>query len=189
MSEDSSDPPVPKGLEPSPLVERLISGGARPGGQVTIVGHIGRSPSDGHVRVYLDLALSSYCDIAASDILSAAPVDSTSEISPSIVWIKLGAKIDRVDISRSTTVLNGQIQQNYLRQAMRNFAARVRNRLLPMPAPADRTDENSCFICQTDFCPKASDDCPSTGWACAHSNNCPPPPGSMFCPGSNLCPT
>ena len=119
MSEESS----PKGLEPHPLVEKLVSSGAQPGEIVTIVGYIGRSPSEGRVRVYLNLALSSYCDVAASDILTAAPVDSTSEISPSIIWVKFGAKIDRVDISRSRTVLGGQIQQNYLHQAMLNFAA------------------------------------------------------------------
>jgi hypothetical protein len=117
MSEESS----PKGLEPHPLVEKLLSSGAQPGENVTIVGYIGRSPSEGRVRVYLNLALSSYCDVAASDILTAAPVDSTSEISPSIIWVKLGAKIDRVDTSRSTTVLEGQIQQNYLREAILNF--------------------------------------------------------------------
>jgi hypothetical protein len=117
MSEESS----PKGLEPHPLVEKLLSSGAQPGENVTIVGYIGRSPCEGRVRIYLNLALSSYCDVAASDILTVAPVDSTSEISPSIIWVKLGAKIDRVDTSRSTTVLEGQIQQNYLREAMLNF--------------------------------------------------------------------
>jgi hypothetical protein len=119
MSEESS----PKGLEPHPLVEKLISSGAQPGENVTIVGYIGRSPCEGRVRVYLNLALSSYCDVAASDILTAAPVDSTSEISPSIIWVKLGAKIDRVDTSRSRTVLGGQIQQNYLHQTMLYCAA------------------------------------------------------------------
>jgi hypothetical protein len=118
MSEESS----PKGLESHPLIEKLLSSGAQPGENVTIVGYIGRSPCEGRVRVYLNLALSSYCDVAASDILTAAPVDSTSETSPSIIWVKLGAKIDRVDISRSRTVLSGQIQQNYLHQAMLNFA-------------------------------------------------------------------
>jgi hypothetical protein len=107
----------PKGLEPHPLVEKLVSSGAQPGEHVTIVGYIGRSPGEGRVRVYLNLALSSYCDVAASDILTAAPVDSTNETSPSIIWVKLGAKIDRVDTSRSGTVLGGQIQQNYLPHA------------------------------------------------------------------------
>jgi hypothetical protein len=182
MSEDSSDPPVPKGLEPSPLVERLISGGARPGGQVTIVGHIGRSPSDGHVRVYLDLALSSYCDIAASDILSAAPVDSTSEISPSIVWIKLGAKIDRVDISRSTTVLSGQIRQNYLQQAMQ---ARMGNYLGVAGV------SNDCSLGGPEGCPWVwvTYNCNTHGWR----YDCKPGGGpgvfSYLCPpGSFLCP-
>jgi hypothetical protein len=114
MSEESS----PKGLEPHPLVKKLLSSGAQPGENVTIVGYIGRSPGKGRVRVYLNLALSSYCDVAASDILTVAPVDSTSEMSASIIWVKLGAQIDRVDTNRSRTVLGGQIQQNYLHQAM-----------------------------------------------------------------------
>jgi hypothetical protein len=182
MSEASSDLPHPESLEPSPLVERLTRAGAEPGGQVTIVGYIGPSPSDGRTRVYLDLTLSSYCDIAASDIVGTAPIDSTSEISPSIVWVKLGAKIDRVDTNRSTTVLQGQIQQTYLSQALRNFTARMRNRALLWPAGGGRSDENSCFVCASDLCPKPSEGCPSTGWACAPSHGCPPPPKSMGCP-------
>lgn len=176
MSKESSPP---EGIEYSPLIDRLISGGAQPGEQVTIVGYIGRSSSDGHVRVYLDLALSSYCDIAASDIVGTASVDSQSEISPSILWLKLGAKIDRVDTSRSTTVLSGQIQQNYLQQATRNYAAILRDRL---PMPLGRSDEYSCLICQSALCPKPSEGCPSTGWECLRSNKCPPPPGSFGCP-------
>ena len=119
MSEASSDLPHPEGLEPSPPVEKLIAAGAKPGEQVTIVGHIGPSPSRGRVRVYLNLALSSYCDIDASDVLSSARLDSTSELSPSVLWVKLGTKIDRVDIDQSTTVLSGELRQNYLPQAIR----------------------------------------------------------------------
>lgn len=148
MSEESS----PKGLEPHPLVKKLLSSGAQPGENVTIVGYIGRSPGKGRVRVYLNLALSSYCDVAASDILTAAPVDSTSEISPSIIWVKLGAKIDRVDTSRSGTVLGGQIQQNYLHQAMpepryltdKEIAGRIYPTTICQPFPARIVPTATC---------------------------------------------
>ena len=182
MSEDS---PLPKGLKPSPLVERLISGGAQPGEHVMIVGYIGRSPNDGYVRAYLDLTLSSYCEIDASDIVGTASIDPKNEISPSIVWVKRGAKIDRVDISRSTTVLGGQIQSNYLRRAMRNYAARARNSLLLVGGLT--TAEDSCFLCASDLCPINTDECPTKNWGCLPSAACPTPPGSMFCPGTDLC--
>ena len=164
----SKDHPLPKGLKSSPVVERLISGGAQPGEQVTIVGYIGRSSSDGHVRVYLDLALSSYCDIAASDIVGTASVDSQSEISPSILWLKLGAKIDRVDTSRSTTVLSGQIQQNYLQQAMRARMSNYRGFLLP----SWECSQAGCV-----FGPP-----PTVGWECWGPSLPCPGKVSLYCP-------
>jgi hypothetical protein len=170
----------PEGLKSHPLIEKLISGGAQPGGQDMIVGYIGPSQDDERVRVYLDLTLSSYCEIAVSDVVATASVDSQRESSPSIIWLKLGAKIDRVDTTRSMTVLSGQIQQTYLQQALRYYAAGVRNRPL---TPLDTTAEDSFFVCATALCPKPSDSCPSTGWACASNPpTCRPDPSIFQCP-------
>jgi hypothetical protein len=167
----SDDAPLPDHLKPSPLVERLLAGGAQPGGQVTIIGYIGRSPHEGHVRIYLDLKLSSYCDVAADDVVGTAPVDSESEISPSMVWLKVGAKIERVDTSRSTTVLQGQIQESYLEQAIGNYATTLRN-LLYKPVK-DPSAAPSCIFCPTPMHMCPSDICPppSTGWC--HTDGCP----------------
>jgi hypothetical protein len=181
MSEDPSDLPHPQGAEPSHSVERLIRAGAEPGGQVTIVGHIGPSPSDGTVRVYLDLALSSYCDIAASDVLSAARLDSTSEISPSILWVKLGAKIDRVDIDRSTTVLSGELRQNYLQQTMRSGVA---NYQAPVAVSYECSMGEPCTWTYVTY------NCHTHGWridcgplgASGPIFTCLCPPGSELCP-------
>jgi hypothetical protein len=75
------------------------STGAAPGFE-QIIGFVGESSRDGHVRVYADLTLSNYCEVRTADVRSQAPLDSSEPDGPSMLTVPADAEIEFVRTDR-----------------------------------------------------------------------------------------
>jgi hypothetical protein len=70
------------------------------GGYETVVGFVGDSPRAGYVRVYAGLAFQSYCELAASDIALATPLDASDSDGPTVIRVAAGAHLEYVRTER-----------------------------------------------------------------------------------------
>jgi hypothetical protein len=70
------------------------------GGYETIVGFVGDSPREGHVRVYAGLAFLNYFEVASSDIARATPLDASDAEGPTVVRVRAGAHVAYVRMER-----------------------------------------------------------------------------------------
>jgi hypothetical protein len=153
-------------LTSHPLIADLSEDPLQPGGLAVIVGYVGKSQTEGRVRVYLDLTLGAYCEVAREDVVSTAPVDSSDTSSPSIVWINGAARVELVKIARMTaeaSFISGAIQGGHLREAVGSVRRdMVVRKLYPGAEPMEGTKTVWCCpvptlegACETKniFCP------------------------------------
>jgi hypothetical protein len=108
-------------LTPHPLMANLGDDLRQTGGLAVIVGYVGSSQTHGRVRVYLDLSLGAYCEVARGDVVKTAPVDAQDENSPTIVWVNGTARVEVVKVVRMTAeaaFTSGSIQSEHLREAV-----------------------------------------------------------------------
>lgn len=108
-------------LTPHRLIAKLGEDSLQTGGLAVIVGYVGSSQTQGRVRVYLDLSLGDYCEVARGDVVKTAPVDASDENSPTIVWVNGTARVEVVKVLRMTAeaaFISGSIQSEHLREAV-----------------------------------------------------------------------
>jgi hypothetical protein len=138
-------------------------------GLTTVIGFIGDADDADRARVYLNLGFDSYVEMAKSDVIRTAPVDSKDENSPTIVWLSNKAQVSVVSVGRmggDADLVTGSIRSRYGGRG----GGRGRG-----PAAADPVSEIICSV----FCkqpPVRTDD----PFAChPYSNDCT---GDIFCP-------
>ena len=91
MANDSGISPHP--LAPTFSTSQEDYGG---GGYETVVGFVGDSPRQGHIRVYASLAFLGYCELAASDVAQSSPLDATDPDGPTVVRVSSSAHVEFV---------------------------------------------------------------------------------------------
>jgi hypothetical protein len=79
------------GLEQHPLVGKLIPDPDQPAEARVLSGFVGTSTREGHVRLYLNLELSSYVEIAEDDVLHAEAPSPDDPMGMSVLWVRRGA--------------------------------------------------------------------------------------------------
>jgi hypothetical protein len=85
-------------------------------GLTTVVGFIGDAEDAERVRVYLNLGFDSYVEMAKSDVIRTALVDSQDENSPTIVWVSNKAQVSLVSVGRmggNADLVTGRIRSRY----------------------------------------------------------------------------
>ncbi len=90
------------GLNRHPLAPTFSTSqeGYEPEEYETVVGFVGDSPREGYVRVYAGLTFRSYCELAASDIAAATPLDASDSDGPTVIRVAAGAHLEYVRSER-----------------------------------------------------------------------------------------
>ena len=109
-------------LKTHPLVERLLQGGGEPRALVTLVGYVGPSKKEAHVRLYSGLDFHSYYEIPREQVVLAEPVDDGDENSPTQLMLEAEATVELVQTQTQTrtgpaSYLVGAIAGAYLGEA------------------------------------------------------------------------
>src|ERR1700722_17908952 len=76
-----------KDTPPHELIAQLSSDPNQAPSLSYLVGLLGQSPFEGHVRLYLDAELGSCIDIPKDDVVHVATLDQRS-LRPNAVWVK-----------------------------------------------------------------------------------------------------
>lgn len=84
--------PRPVSPAPNPLVQDLLAEGA---GKVLMIGGFFGQTRDDHIRLYADLSLRKYIEIAKADIVRVVETPDKPE-QPSIVYFKITAELKYV---------------------------------------------------------------------------------------------
>jgi hypothetical protein len=155
-------------LTAHPLAPTNPSSVSRTASPVRVIGFIGPSEVEGHVRVYTDLSFAGYYDVAEADVISAARVDPNDGNSPTAVLIDSSATVDYVQTSRTkgtAAYVKGAIQRRY-------STGRGRARIAPI--------WNNTNACTYDGCRTQGPECypPAT----SYNAGCPPPVTYSGCP-------
>ena len=101
----------------SPVVTKLLGESGEPQDLVTLVGYIGPSKKEGHVRLYTGLDFQTYYEIPREGVVLAEAVDRDDENSPTQLTIQANATVDLVQTSKQTgpaSYLAGSIAGTYL---------------------------------------------------------------------------
>jgi hypothetical protein len=101
----------------SPLVTRLLGESGEPQDLVTMVGYIGPSKKEAHVRLYTGLDFQTYYEVPREKVALAEPVDREDDNSPTRIMIRADATVELVQISKQTgpaSYLAGGIAGTYL---------------------------------------------------------------------------
>jgi hypothetical protein len=110
----------------SPLVTRLLGESGEPQDLVTMVGYIGPSKKEAHVRLYTGLDFQTYYEVPREKVALAEAVDREDENSPTRVMIRADATVELVQISKQTgpaSYLAGGIAGTYLAGAAASQAS------------------------------------------------------------------
>ena len=79
-----------------PLAKKLLSESGEPQDLVTMVGYIGPSKKEAHVRLYTGLDFQTYYEIPRDRVALVEPVDREDDNSPTRVMIAADATVDLV---------------------------------------------------------------------------------------------
>ena len=85
-----------------PLVTKILGEAGEPQNLVAMVGYIGPSKKEGHVRLYTGLDFQTYYEIPRERVVLAEAVDREDENSPTRVMIGADATVELVQTSRQT---------------------------------------------------------------------------------------
>lgn len=101
----------------SPLVTRLLGESGEPQELVTMVGYIGPSKKEAHVRLYTGLDFQTYYEVPREKVVLAEAVDREDENSPTRLMIQADATVELVQTTKQTgpaSYLAGGIAGTYL---------------------------------------------------------------------------
>ena len=85
-----------------PLVTKLLGESGEPQNLVTMVGYIGPSKKEAHVRLYTGLDFQTYYEVPRESVALAEAVDREDENSPTRVMIPADATVELVQTSKQT---------------------------------------------------------------------------------------
>lgn len=153
------------------FVEKVVTDPSQPPNVVVVSGFVGRSPDDGHIRVYAEPSLASWVDVPADAVRHTARL--TPEQSPlggSLLWVAAEAPL------RTQAQQPAQpVAADFLRGAIQTELGAVAQQGAPAP-----TIQTLATVC-TQRCGHTSlIGCPST-------STCPPHTAMLGCPSSSTC--
>ena len=103
-------------LRPEPFVEALAPDPSRIPEVNVLSGHLGRSPREGHVRLYRNPALTGFIEIPLSDVLHVERFDQAPHrLGSAVLWVRADADIDAVTV-RAVGPSQGTGQVRYTRR-------------------------------------------------------------------------
>ena len=114
MTNNEEGPGGPEGLEPDPIVKRLLSDPpelAVPA--IALEGLLGKSPKDGYRRLYFTTEFNEYAEFREADVLHREPMGK--ELPPFVglestrLWVKPNAQVTH------TLIESRQVQASFLR--------------------------------------------------------------------------
>ncbi|HEV2737782.1 MAG TPA: hypothetical protein VGU66_04290 [Candidatus Elarobacter sp.] len=155
------------------FVARVNADPAKAQDTTLVSGFVGKGDADGRVRIYPDVSLSSWHDVAEDDIVHSVPLPvESSPLGGSHVWLKAGAEVKRGGSAQPAAAHGGGAAAfpTALNQSC-GIACTVAPTSCVCPPP--------CTI-GTTLCPTVNDQ------TCQPP--CPPPPctlASTFCPTVN----
>ena len=120
MAANTGDPQPERAgadLKTHPLVEKLLQSGGEPRALVSLIGYVGPSKKEGHVRLYSGLDFQSYYEIPREHVVLAEAIDADDDNSPTQLLLKAEATVDLVQTSTQTgpaSYLAGSIAGAYL---------------------------------------------------------------------------
>jgi hypothetical protein len=158
-----------------PLVTKLLGAAGEPQDFVTLVGYIGPSKKEGHVRLYTGLDFQTYYEVPREGIASTEAVDRADDNSPTRLMIHADATIEVVQTSKQSgpaSYLAGSIAGTYLAGAA---AASIPAAVLPIPT---RYTICRCWI-------TVPTQCHCTWWQCPGLTA---PPICLVASGGVACP-
>ena len=106
-----------------PLVGRLRKSRTKSEALTPIVGWQGDADTADRVRVYLDVAFSTYYEFSTADVVETAKTSADDENAPSVLWIRSAAKADLTrtqSVSGDIAFLTGGISRGNLARAVSN---------------------------------------------------------------------
>ncbi|OBG28735.1 hypothetical protein [Mycobacterium sp. 852002-51057_SCH5723018] len=122
-----------------------------------IIGFVGPSDVEDHLRIYTDLSFSTFYDIDETDVVRAARVDTQDGNSPTVVHVDSSAHIEFVYTSRiagGADYVTGAVARLYAQVVETDDKTRV---WTPGPAPRPRPTVWECATqpprCTPIFCP------------------------------------
>jgi hypothetical protein len=89
---------------------------AEPGGLTVIAGYVGAGRDDDYVRIYVNLAMSAYIEVAVADVVRTRPVDRDDPDSPRQIWIKTDANVRVVrveELAGPASFVQGAMRRKY----------------------------------------------------------------------------
>ena len=153
-------------LTPHPWAPRLEEGEEEHDSAITtIVGFVGSARRQAHIRIYLDLTFSSYCEVAVADVMRTRPVDPDDDVSPTVVWVKASAHVSLMYLGRfsgSASYVTGRIRDANSKtgsQEVRPYAGIYQPH--PTHSPTDCT-----LFCETRILCESVDVCVSATIIC-----------------------
>lgn len=149
MSNDADD------IDLSPQRRTPRRGDVEPRHYTVVVGYVGEGSTDDLVRIYINEAMSSYYEVAVSDIAGTQQVDRDDPDSPRRVSIRSDAQVRVVRVDE----MNGPA--SYIEGALRaKYSARLAD--LKVQPPWGRTE--IFFFCPT---PISITDATTGTWPCS----------------------
>lgn len=176
-----------------PLVEALVGDPAEPPQLLVLTGYLGKAPDSDYQRLYTDLALSQFVDIAAEGIVHAVHTHSDANpTGPSTVWIRRDAQIrpqpqpeeEAAHRFFAEDLLQGDVTSQYLPSAMGSAS--------PESAASTWPCGVSALVCPTTGClptPRCTlgSVCMSTPKCAPSTPKCPPGHTSKYCTPGGPC--
>jgi hypothetical protein len=150
---------------------RTDSGEDSNAGMAVLTGFVGESAQAGHIRLYLDLSFSSYCEIATKDVVKTKKVDASDDDSPTVLWVTGAAQVGLVRVGQTSgtaSFISGAIRDGHAARRA-TYAERAMALSSEFPCSMD------LFDCEVPGGPL-----PSNGW-CYSVQICPPPGSGIFC--------
>jgi hypothetical protein len=109
---DGGDAPLD--LSPDDVIRNINKYGEPGQGAVAVTGYLGESPQDGHVRLYFDLGLKTYCDIAITDIVHRERIVRSDDANASRVFVGAGVVLRVVqEVEAEAFFLQGSIASSH----------------------------------------------------------------------------
>src|SRR5579871_2074585 len=196
MANGKKDPGPSQNFRLDEFVSKVVSDPHQPPNALLLIGYLGASSEENHVRLYFDAQLSDYIEIPQSAILYAQEVPKEqSALGGSLVWIKRDADVLHGAVGSSrlrANFLKGSIQQDYLDGLLFPFVTPLAGCPTPGTPQCPSPPVVNCPTPGTPSCPSAAAPCPTPGFHPCPTPpvNCPPYSAAAPCvtPGSPHCP-
>ena len=172
---------MPDDLKPKhdKFTAKVVSDPAKPQNTLLLQGFLGASSQPDYTRVYADLSLDSYVDVANADIIHIEPVPpAQSPMGGSYLWVKKDA-----DVFPGTGTSSASAKAKFLTGAITAEAAASVQPAAPVqPLPIT----NPVVACHPTIVVKA---CPTTTFEFCPTRLCPVTIPPQCFPQTSICPT